>query len=355
MNFGSDNQSGASEQVLNAIIAANAGSSSSYGTDEWTHKAELLLAEIFETDLKAYFVTSGTAANCLALSCLVQPWDQIVCHDHAHILNDELTAPEMYTGGARLTGLDIDRPKLSQQALFEYLTTFEGHEPHTPQPRALSITQLSESGCAYSLEEIQALTSLTKKHDMNVHMDGARFANALISLNCSPADMTWKAGVDVLCLGASKNGALAAEAVIFFNKELAKDFEYRRKRAGHLLSKGRLLGAQFCGWLEQNHWLDLATQSNAQAHKLAQSIQSSCYSELAWPEQKANFGNEVFAFIDNAKIKELRNAGAVFYEWPKRFLPTKDRSDATLVRLVASFNTSDSELTQFENVLHSSK
>lgn len=352
MNFGSDNQSGASEQVLNAIIDANVGSSASYGTDAWTQKAEMLLADVFDTELKAYFVTSGTAANCLALASLVQPWDQIVCHAHAHIINDELTAPEMYTGGARLTGLDIDAPKLSVAALSNYLATYEGHEPHTAMPKALSITQLAESGCAYTLEELRGLTDTAKKYSMHVHMDGARFANALVTLGCTPAEMTWKSGVDVLCLGASKNGALAAEAVIFFNLELAKDFEYRRKRAGHLLSKGRLLGAQFCGWLANDHWLDLAKQSNAQAEKLSKGIVGSSNAELAWPEQQTNFGNEVFAFIKDEKIEALRSAGAVFYEWPKRFLPNKSVENATLVRLVVSFNTLDEEIQQFINILN---
>jgi threonine aldolase len=351
MYFGSDNQSGASEQVLNAIIEVNAGTSASYGTDAWTQKAERMFCDVFETELKAYFVASGTAANCLALSSLVQPWDQIVCHAHAHILNDELSAPEFYTGGARLTGLGIDAPKLQLETLSGYLDTFEGHEPHTPMPKALSITQLSESGCAYTLEELRGLTSIAKKHNMHVHMDGARFANALVTLGCSPADMTWKSGVDVLCLGASKNGALAAEAVIFFNQDLAKDFEFRRKRAGHLLSKGRLLGSQFCGWLENDHWLDLARQSNAQAAKLAAGIEQSPNSELAWPEQQANFGNEVFALIDNQKIKELRDAGAIFGEWPERFLPNKKVEGATLVRLVVSFNSTDAEVSQFLNIL----
>lgn len=351
MYFGSDNQSGASEQVLKAIIEANVGSSASYGADAWTQKAERMFCDVFETELSAYFVASGTAANCLALSSLVQPWDQIVCHAHAHILNDELSAPEFYTGGARLTGLGIDAPKLPLETLSGYLDTFEGHEPHTPMPKALSITQLSESGCAYTLEELRGLTAIAKKHNMHVHMDGARFANALVTLGCSPADMTWKSGVDVLCLGASKNGALAAEAVIFFNQELAKDFEFRRKRAGHLLSKGRLLGAQFCGWLENSHWLELAKQSNAQAAKLAKGIAKSAHSELAWPEQQANFGNEVFAVIHDQKIKALRDAGAVFYEWPARFLPNRKVEGSTLVRLVVSFNTSDEEVGRFLNAL----
>ena len=348
MNFGSDNQSGASEKILQAIIAANSGAESSYGTDRLTRQAETKLAEFFETEVQVYFVASGTAANCLALSSLVNPWEMIICHSHAHIINDELSAPEFYTGGARLLGLDLDKPKLSEHALREYLENFDGHDPHTATPKALSLTQLNEAGSAYSLDELRALTTLAKAHDMRVHMDGARFANALVGLGCTPAEMTWKLGVDVLCLGASKNGALAAEAVVFFDKGLAKDFEFRRKRAGHLLSKGRLLGSQFCAWLEADHWRELAERSNAAAQKIKKAIEASSFAEVVWPVD----GNEVFALIDNQKIVELRAAGAVFAEWPARFL-AKDiaRENATLVRLVFSFNTTEQELDDFVRLL----
>ena len=348
MNFGSDNQSGASEKVLQAIVEANSGAQSSYGTDSWTRRAEALLEEFFETSVDVFFVPSGTAANCLALSSLVQPWDQILCHAHAHILNDELSAPEFYTGGARLTGLGLEAPKLQVETLSSYLDTFEGHEPHTPMPKALSITQLSESGCAYTLEELRGLTAIAKRHNMHVHMDGARFANALVSLGCTPAEMTWKSGVDVLCLGASKNGALAAEAVIFFDKDLAKDFEFRRKRAGHLLSKGRFLGAQFCAWLEDGHWREIASKSNASAKYLSEGIFKSRNCEGVWSSD----GNEVFALIPDKKVEALREAGAVFGEWPARFLGALlKKPDTTFVRLVCSFNTSQEELDQFLSIL----
>lgn len=349
MNFGSDNQSGASEKVIQALLESNAGVSGSYGADEWTHRAEQMLCDVFETDLKAFFVTSGTAANCLALSSMVNPWDTIVCHGHAHIINDELTAPEFYTGGARLLGLGLDSPKLKAEELRAYLDRFEGHPPHTSNPRVLSLTQLNEAGCAYTLSELNQLTDIAKKHEMRVHMDGARFSNALVSIDCSPAEMTWKAGVDVLCLGASKNGALAAEAVIFFDKALAENFEFRRKRAGHLLSKGRVLGAQLCAWLEDQHWLELARASNDHAQKLAEGICESEHAELVWPVD----GNELFALIKHAQVKALRAEGAIFYEWPQRFLGGSKRlaSDESLVRLVVSFNTSEQEVQDFIKLL----
>ena len=348
MNFGSDNQSGASEKVLQAIVEANSGAQSSYGTDEWTRRAEELLAEFFETSVDVFLVSSGTAANCLALSALVNPWEMIVCHSHAHIINDELSAPEFYTGGARMLGLDLDKPKLSEQSLREFLERFDGHDPHTSRPRVLSLTQLTETGSVYSLEELRLLTKVAKEHEMRVHMDGARFANALVSLGCTPAEMTWKSGVDVLCLGASKNGALAAEAVIFFDKNLARYFEFRRKRAGHLLSKGRFLGAQFCAWLDQEHWRDLASRSNSSAKYLAQGIKTSSAGELVWPTN----GNEVFALIENSKVAALRKAGAGFGEWPERFLgDLQKKPDTTFVRLVCSFNTDQEELDRFLSFL----
>lgn len=349
MNFGSDNQSGASDKVIQALLKANQGVSASYGTDEWTLRAEQKLRDVFETDLKAFFVTSGTAANCLALSSMVNPWDTILCHGHAHIINDELTAPEFYTGGARLQSLGLDSPKLKAEALNSYLDTFEGHPPHTAIPRALTLTQLNEAGCAYTLSEINQLTSIARKHDMLVHMDGARFSNALVGLGCSPAEMTWKAGVDVLCLGASKNGTLAAEAVIFFNPDLAANFEFRRKRAGHLLSKGRVLGAQMCAWLEGQHWLDLARTSNERAEQLAEGIRASANAELVWPVD----GNELFALIKHSQIEALRSEGAIFYEWPERFLGSSQHvaDDESLVRLVISFNTSEREVRDFIRLL----
>jgi threonine aldolase len=339
MNFGSDNQSGASNKVLHALVEANTGPSAGYGNDEWTVRAEEKLKQVFECELKAYFVTSGTAANCLALSCMANPWDMILCHAHAHIINDELTAPELFTGGARVQGLDENVSKLSSDGLGLFLESFDGHPPHTPMPKVLSLSQLTESGQVYELDELQVLCRKAKEYGMTVHMDGARFANALVSLDCTPAEMTWQAGVDVLCLGASKNGALAAEAVIFFDTTLAHDFEFRRKRSGHLLSKGRYLGAQFLAWLDQDHWLMLAKQANDFAREIATAINSSEKATLAWPV----CGNEVFVLMDEALIDALRVQGAIFYEWPMRFLSEGQLLSCPnafiLVRLVVSHST----------------
>ena len=223
MQFGSDNQTGASTQVMEMLIRANDGFTHGYGDDQWTDRAVEALKDIFECDLEAFFVPTGTAANSLALSCLVQSWDTILCHDQAHILIDESTAPEFFTGGARLIGISRGEGKLSVEHLRHYFSVAGNDFPHNSSARALSITQASENGLLYTPEEVAALTDVAHDYGLRVHMDGARFSNAVAGLGCTPAEITWQAGVDVLCLGATKNGALAAEAVIFF-KQISKAF-----------------------------------------------------------------------------------------------------------------------------------
>ncbi|MDN3650712.1 low specificity L-threonine aldolase [Reinekea marina] len=345
MYFGSDNQTGASPQVLNAIIEANNAVTDAYGEDQWTQQACAKISEIFECDADVFLVNTGTAANSLALACMVDPWSSIICHGQAHIINDELTAPEFFTHGARLIGLDTQEAQLSAQSLSSYLSQGAAHPPHNAEPKALSITQASESGMVYSVEQVTELAKVAHQHGLTVHMDGARFTNALVNQKCTPAELTWKAGVDVLCLGATKNGALAAEAVVFFNKDLAKSFVARRKRSGHLLSKGRLYGAQICGWLENDHWIELAAHANQQASKLAAGIEAAQSTRLVWP----TMANEVFAILPNQTIEKLRTAGAVLYEWIPGFLP-RDlaiEKDESVVRLVCSFRTQDEEVAQF--------
>lgn len=308
MYFGSDNQVGASEQVFEYLHKANTGITAAYGDDEWTAKAVEKIQQLFETDAEVFLVSTGTAANSLALACITESFDSIICHGQAHIINDELTAPEFFTGGARLVGLDTERAKLSIDSLKSLLELGAAHPPHNAEPKALSLTQINESGQVYSIEEVTALSELAHEHGLNVHMDGARFANAVAALGCTPADITWKAGVDVLCLGATKNGALSAEAVVFFNKDLAKRFIQHRKRSGHLLSKGRWLGAQFCGWLENGHWLNLASHANAMAQRLARGIEADDLTELVWPVK----ANELFVKLPKTLIQSLRDQeGAV--------------------------------------------
>lgn len=345
MQFGSDNQTGASQAVLDMLLKANTGYTHGYGNDEWSNKAVGLLQQVFECDLEAFFVSTGTAANSLALSCMIQPWQSVLCHKQAHILSDESTAPEFFTGGGRIIAISRGAEKLMPDHVEQHFSVCGTDDPHNPRAGALSITQASETGLVYTPEEIKALSSAAHKKGLRVHMDGARFANAAAALHCSPAELTWKAGVDVLCLGATKCGALAAEAVVFFKRDLAQGFIHRRKRSGHLLSKGRFFGAQFVGWLQNGHWLQLAGHANQQAARLASELSLNPLVHIVWPVQ----ANEVFAVVPRLLAQSLREAGAEFYEWYPESLPATCVFSETdvLIRLVTSFTTEEQHITRF--------
>ena len=345
MQFGSDNQSGVSDKVMDCLLQATNGYAHGYGEDEWTNKAVQALRETFECDLEAFFVITGTAANSLALSCLVQPWESVLCHHQAHILIDESTAPEFFSGGARLLSITNKAGKITEEHLHEYARTAGTDYPHNPRARALSFAQANESGLVYTVKEITALCAAAHHQGMRVHMDGARFANAVAALDCRPSEITWQAGVDVMSLGATKNGALAAEAVIFFNADLSVSFRERRKRAGHLVSKGRFFGAQFVSWLENDHWLELARHANRQAALLAETLSKLPDFRLVWPVQ----ANEVFLILPKPKAEKLQAAGATFYEWYPEGLPpeTSLHSDEVFIRLVTSFTTNAEDIDAF--------
>ena len=342
MNFGSDNSSGACSAVLAALQNANSGVTAGYGEDLWSAQAQKKLSEVFECELEAFFVATGTAANTLALASMVKPWEGILCHAESHIANDESTAPEFMTGGARLVPIAAGHGKLEVSDLTDYFATAGTLVPHNSRVAALSITQSSELGLVYTPDEIAALAHIATENQVSVHMDGARFANAVAAIGCSPAELSWQAGVDVLCLGATKCGALAAEAVIFFNSKLSEGFIHRRKRSGHLLSKGRLFGAQFDGWLAEDLWLQLAQHANLMAGQLAAELTALPGVRLAWPTQ----ANEIFAILPGETHLRLTAAGAVYYEWPATALAHHDQlePDQVLVRLVTSFQTSPDEI-----------
>ena len=345
MHFGSDNQTGASAQIMDFIQKANSGHTHSYGEDEWTNRAVQALKATFDCDLEAFIVATGTAANSLALSCLVQPWESVLCHHQAHILIDESTAPEFFSGGSRLLSVNKKAGKITKEHILEYSRTAGTDYPPNPQAKALSFAQSSELGLVYTPQEITTLCTVAHRHDLTVHMDGARFANAVAALGCHPSEITWQAGVDVMSLGATKNGALAAEAVVFFNTALAHTFRERRKRSGHLVSKGRFFGAQFVGWLENEHWLDLARHANRQAACLAESLSELPDFQLAWPVQ----ANEVFLILPKSKAETLQNAGATFYEWYPEGLPLNSvpHDDEAFIRLVTSFTTDHEDISAF--------
>ncbi|MDY0870360.1 threonine aldolase family protein [Dongia rigui] len=335
MNFCSDNVAGIAPEILEAIARANAGTMPSYGGDEITARVEKRLGEIFEREVWAFPVTTGTAANALALSTLTPPYGAVYCHPEAHIMVDECGAPELYTGGAKLVPIAGAGGKISARDVAETLDNARAGDVHHVQPAAVSLTQASECGTAYTVAEVGAIAAVTKKHGVKLHMDGARFANAVAHLNVTPADITWKAGVDVLSFGATKNGALAAEAVVFFDKELAASFGFRRKRAGHLISKMRFISAQLDAYLTNDLWLRLARHANAMAQKLVGGLQSVPGVHLLYPVE----ANEIFIRLPLQTLAGLRQAGFQFYDWPGAAPGT--------IRLVTSFATSAADVDAF--------
>jgi threonine aldolase len=304
--FKSDNTAPAAPEILAAIAAANQGYARGYGDDPWTATLEQRFAEVFECPLRVFPVATGTAANALALATTVPPYGAILTHEEGHIVRDECGAPEFMTGGARLLLLQGSDAKVTPSAIAAALAA-NPPSVHTVQPRALSITQATELGTVYTPAELRDITALAHARGLLVHMDGARFANAVASLGCSPADVTWRSGIDVLSFGATKNGALAAEAVVFFDSGRVADFEFRRKRAAHLLSKMRFVSAQLLAYLEDGLWLRLAARANALAGRLAVAAGPL----LMHPAQ----ANEVFVRIGENGAASLRELGFEFYDW----------------------------------------
>ncbi len=343
MNFASDNIMGASTKVLEALVAANAGPLPAYGADDLTGTIERKFAEIFECEVAVFLAATGTGANALALSALVPPYGMGVCHREAHVIDDECGAPEFFMHGAKLAGLPGEAAKIAPETLTDYLDSLSPAVKQMP-PRALSLSQLTECGTAYRPDEIAALTAIARSRGMKTHMDGARFANALVGLGCSPAAMTWKAGIDVLTFGATKNGCLAAEAIVFFDRALAETMPWLRKRGGHTLSKGRLLSAQFQGYFADGHWLDNARHANAMAERMEAGLRRIGL-RLAWPRH----GNEVFCIMPEAAAAGLRAAGAVFHQGTATSLAAGETlaRDERIYRLVLSFAARAEEVDAF--------
>jgi threonine aldolase len=304
--FKSDNTAPAAPEILAAIAAANQGYARGYGDDPWTARLEQRFAEVFECPLRVFPVATGTAANALALATTVPPYGAILTHEEGHIVRDECGAPEFMTGGARLLLLQGSDAKVTASAIAAALAA-NPPSVHTVQPRALSITQATELGTVYTPAELRDITALAHAQGLLVHMDGARFANAVASLGCSPADVTWRSGIDVLSFGATKNGALAAEAVVFFDTTRVADFEFRRKRGAHLISKMRFVSAQLLAYLEDGLWLRLAARANALAGRLAVAAGPL----LMHPAE----ANEVFVRIGESGAAALRALGFEFYDW----------------------------------------
>ncbi len=333
MRFYSDNTATACPQILAAITEANHGLAVAYGDDPWTQRLDAVLGGFFGAEVRAFAVATGTAANSLSLATLCPPYGAIYCHEEAHIATDECGAPGFFSGGAQLMPLPGAAGKLTFEALRVALDAHPA-SVHTVQPAALSLTQATELGTVYQPAEIAALSQLAHSRGLRVHLDGARFANAVAFLDCHPADVTWRAGVDVLSFGATKNGALTAEAVVFFDSDLVRDFELRRKRAGHLLSKSRYVAAQLLAYVETGVWKRNAERTN----RLAQDIGRAAGASLMHPVQ----ANEVFVKLGVQRRQALRAAGFEFYDWgaesagEARFVVSWDQPDEDVPALCAA-------------------
>ena len=344
MNFLSDNAYGAWPEILAAVVRCADGTAPSYGADDVTGRVKQRLGLLFERPLEAFPVISGTAANALALATLCPPHGAVLCHAEAHIAVDECGAPEFYTHGAKLIGLEGENGKITPAGLAAALSHLLKGFVHHAQPAVLSLTQSTELGTVYTPAEIAALADLAHANGMKVHLDGARFANALATLNTSPAAATWAAGVDVMSFGATKNGALGAEAVVFFDPADVGDFEYRRKKAGHLISKMRFVSAQLEAYLDGG-WLARAAHANALARRLAEGLQSVEGAVLAHPVE----ANAVFVSLPDGLVRRLKDGGAQFYLWGP---PAGGRS---LVRLVTSFATPEADVERLVALANSEK
>jgi len=322
--FSSDNVTGACPEVMDAIVAANEGIVESYGNDKWSLNLQKKLSEIFETDVVVFPVVSGTAANALALSVLSPAFGKIFCNELSHINTDECGAPEFFSGGAKLVTMSSDDGKINAKDLSQNIRGTG--IVHLAQPAAVSITQACETGTVYQLEEIKSIAETAHEHGLKVHMDGARFANAIVSLDVSPAEMTWKSGIDVLSFGGTKNGCLTAEAVVFFKPELVGNFPYLHKRSGQLLSKMRFVSAQLEAYISNDVWLRNARNANNMAKLLSEGLAKFPDIKLAYTTQS----NEVFVHLPSSTINLLNTKG---------YNVSEDELDGKSVRFVTAWNT----------------
>ena len=345
MFFASDNAGRVHPQVMDALATANEGFAKPYGADPIMQDVRTRLREIFEAPEAAiYLVATGTAANSIALATIGQPWQTVFCSPVAHIQEDECNAPEFYSGGAKLT-LVGDRDKMSAQALNAAIGREETRGVHGAQRGPVSITQVTERGSVYTLDEIRALCDVAKSFDVPVHLDGARFANAQVALGCSAADMTWKAGVDVVSFGGTKNGLMGVEAVILFDPSKAWEFELRRKRGAHLFSKHRYLSAQMAAYLRNDLWLDSARAANANCARLANGLANAGAQLLYEPQ-----ANMLFADFPRAAHQRLHDAGAIYYVWEGQ-LDGNDPEELLTARLVCDWSITHDQIDRFVDIL----
>ncbi|HFD11692.1 MAG TPA: low specificity L-threonine aldolase [Crenotrichaceae bacterium] len=348
MNFASDNWAGVHPAISDRLTQEANGFSAAYGASKLDKKIEQQFNQLFEREVAVFFVATGTAANSLALAAVNKPGGVTFCHREAHMLEDECGAPEFFTHGARLAPVDGELGKIDPENLIYEIARFPPDFIHAGQPMAISITQATEIGTVYTVDEIRAIAAIAKSKQLPLHMDGARFANALVSLNLTPAEMTWKAGVDIISFGATKNGCWCAEALVFTDPHMAKDLPFIRKRAAQLFSKTRFIASQFDAYLNNDLWLDLARHANTLAQHLCAGITNSNSARLGWKSET----NEVFCIIDKTTAEKLRNHGAVFHEWnTPRSLQHLTQDHEILIRLVTSFSTEPAQVDEFVDLL----
>lgn len=331
--FASDNYSGICPEVWAAMAEANRGHERAYGEDSWTARAADRFRQLFETDCEVFFAFNGTAANSLALASLCQSYHSVICSETAHVETDECGAPEFFSNGSKLLTARTLGGKLTADTIRE--VALKRQDIHYPKPRVVTLTQATEVGTVYRPEEVAAISQVCKELKLNLHMDGARFSNACAFLGCSPAELTWKAGVDVLCFGGTKNGMAVGEAILFFNKELAEDFDYRCKQAGQLASKMRYLSAPWVGLLQDDAWLRYANHANRCARLLAELVADVPGVSLMFPVE----ANGVFLQLSEAAIERLREWGWRFYTFigagGARFMCSWDTEEARVRELAA--------------------
>jgi len=337
-NFRSDNEAPVAPEIMAALAEVNRGAAHSYGDDAVTARVKGLFRDVFETDLAVFPLISGTAANALAAAQTTPPFGAVICHQNSHLHTDECGAAEFYTGGAKLLALPGDDGKLDAGSVRQRILDSGQLGDHTSKPTLLSLTQATEFGTVYSLEEIRELAETARETGIRVHMDGARFANAVSSLGCSPAETTWRAGVDLMSFGATKNGAMMAEALLVFDPALAAELGRRRKQAGHLVSKVRYVSIQLEAYLADDLWLRLASHANRMARRMFEGLEEIGGVDLLYPVQS----NEIFVRMDRVLCDGLRSAGFEFHGWPGR---------PGVYRLVTSYCTGEKDVETFLKTL----
>ncbi len=348
MHFSSDNWAGAHPRIAESLTRHASGFAAAYGTSDLDKKVEARFSEIFEREVAVFFVGTGTAANSLSMAAVARPGGVAFCHREAHLIADEGGAPEFLSQGIRLAGVDGALGKMDPQSLEAEIRRFPSEFVHAGQPMAVSISQSTEIGTVYEPGEIESIVEICRKHRLPLHMDGARFANVMAGLGMSPAEMSWRRGVDIMSFGATKNGCWCAEAVVVFDPDKAKELPFIRKRSAHLFSKSRFIAAQLEAYFEDDLWIEIAAHANDMANRLRQAITESDNARLAWDGQ----ANEVFAIMTRDRFDALIEQGVQFYEWhTPHFASSLLGKGELITRLVTGFATTDQHVLRFADLL----